>query len=454
MLNPIFDRFAKKSPISVIARGMAERVLNPKKIDKWFDRTAQGQYTKDLLFSSLFDIMSQVVCGSRPSVNAAYQASKEGIGVSVTSLYNKLNGIEIHTSAELVRYAAGQVEPIIKKLGGISAAPLPGLRVKLLDGNCIEKTEHRIKELRELAAGPLPGKSLVVYDPVLRLPIDVFPCENGHSQERSLLSDVLLTIKAGDVWVADRNFCTVGFTCGINARDAFFIIREHKKYPWQPLEKERYIGKTDTGKVYEQPILVTDKAGDTLELRRIRVSLNNLTRDGDRDIFIIANLPEKHANAIKIAELYRDRWTIETAFQELTEYLNSEIKTLGYPRAALFGFCVALVSYMILSVIKAALGSVHGTETVKNKVSGYYVADEISGTYRGMMIAIPDEEWCIFQQMSIAQLLKLLKQLSKNVNMSAFLKHPRGPKKPAPKRKSSKKSPHVSTAVLIAQRKS
>jgi IS4 transposase len=454
MLNPIFDRFAKKSPISVIARGMAERVLNPKKIDKWFDRTAQGQYTKDLLFSSLFDIMSQVVCGSRPSVNAAYQASKEGIGVSVTSLYNKLNGIEIHTSAELVRYAAGQVEPIIKKLGGISAAPLPGLRVKLLDGNCIEKTEHRIKELRELAAGPLPGKSLVVYDPVLRLPIDVFPCENGHSQERSLLSDVLLTIKAGDVWVADRNFCTVGFTCGINARDAFFIIREHKKYPWQPLEKERYIGKTDTGKVYEQPILVTDKAGDTLELRRIRVSLNNLTRDGDRDIFIIANLPEKHANAIKIAELYRDRWTIETAFQELTEYLNSEIKTLGYPRAALFGFCVALVSYMILSVIKAALGSVHGTETVKNKVSGYYVADEISGTYRGMMIAIPDEEWCIFQQMSIAQLLKLLKQLSKNVKMSAFLKHPRGPKKPAPKRKSSKKSPHVSTAVLIAQRKS
>jgi hypothetical protein len=55
---------------------------------------------------------------------------------------------------------------------------------------------------------------LVVYDPVLRLPIDVFPCEDGHAQERSLFKTVLLTIEIGDAWVADRNFCTVEFTEG------------------------------------------------------------------------------------------------------------------------------------------------------------------------------------------------------------------------------------------------
>lgn len=31
MLSPVFKPFVKKSPISVIARGMMERVLNPKK---------------------------------------------------------------------------------------------------------------------------------------------------------------------------------------------------------------------------------------------------------------------------------------------------------------------------------------------------------------------------------------------------------------------------------------
>jgi len=118
MFSPILDRFSKDSPVSVMARATMERVLNPQRLDEWFDSTAKEQYTKELLFSTVFDIISQVVCGSRRSVNAAYQASKEQIGVSITSLYNKLNGIESNTSAELVRYAAGQVAPVIEKLDG------------------------------------------------------------------------------------------------------------------------------------------------------------------------------------------------------------------------------------------------------------------------------------------------------------------------------------------------
>ena len=452
MLSPIFEKFVQKSPIPVMSRGMMERVLNPSQLDQWFNETAEEQYTKDLLFSTVFDIMSQVVLGSHPAVHTAYQASKEEICVSVTSLYNKLNGIETNISAGLVRYAAQQVEPVIEKLGGTSRSPLPGLRIKLLDGNCIEKSQHRIEELRFISAGPLPGKSLVVYDPLLRLPIDVFPCEDGHAQERSLLESVLRTIQKDDVWIADRNFCTLGFTCGIMGRDAFFVIREHKQYPSQLIGKEKYIGKTETGKVYEQGISVVDDTGEQRAFRRIRVHLKEKTRDGDIDIFIICNLSKSKANAKAIAKLYQGRWTIETAFQHLAEHFNSEINTLGYPRAALFGFCVALVAYIILSVIKAALGRVHGIDVVENQVSGYYLADEISGTYRGMMIAIDDAHWRIFQQMSPTKLTKLLTELAANVRLSAFRKHPRGPKKPQPKRKSCKNTPHVSTAKLLAQR--
>jgi len=452
-LNPVFDRFVEGSPISVMARGTMERVLNPEQLNEWFDKTAKEQYTRALLFSSIFDIMSQVVLDSHHSVNASYQASKEDIGVSITSVYNKLNGIEVNTSAELVRYAAGEVIPVIAKLGGAVKPFLPGFHVKLLDGNSIEATEHRIKELRSTAAGALPGKSLVVFDPSLRIPIDVFPCEDGHAQERSLLGDVLPTVKANDVWINDRNFCVCSFLCGIADKKAYFINRLHKNFPWESLGKEKYSGQIETGKVYEQPILVVDESGKKWKFRLIRVCLKKATRDGDKEIFIIANLPKSAAGAKKIADLYRKRWKIETAFQELTEHLNSEINTLGYPPAALFGFCVALVSYMILSVVKAALSSVHGAETVDNEVSGYYLSDEISGTYRGMIIAIRDEEWAEFRHISQSEFVIILKQLAKNVKLSRFRKHPRGPKKPAPKRKFDPKHPHVSTARLLASRK-
>ena len=86
MLSSVFKPFIEKSPISVMARAMIERALNPEQLDQWFDATAKEQYTRDLLFSSVFGIMSQVVSGSRRSVNAAYQASKEEIGVSITSI--------------------------------------------------------------------------------------------------------------------------------------------------------------------------------------------------------------------------------------------------------------------------------------------------------------------------------------------------------------------------------
>ena len=453
MLNPVFKPFIEKSPISVIARGMLERVMNPSQLDKWFDKTAKQQYTKDLLFSTIFYLMSQVVQGSQRSVHAAHQASVEDIGVSITSVYNKINGIEPGTSAELVRYASGKVEPIILELLGKQRPLLPGKRIKLLDGNCIEKSHHRIKELRAIAAGPLPGKSLVVYDPQLRLPIDVFPCEDGHAQERSMLKTVLETIEKDDVWIADRNFCVVHFTCGIKNRNAWFIIREHGNYPFDLIGKEKYIGKIETGSVYEQRILVRDEAGEENTFRRIRVKLKHETRDGDSDIFIITNLSRGAANAKMIARLYRDRWTIETAFQHLTEYLNSEINTLGYPRAALFGFCVALIAYIIMSVVKAALCSVHGADFIEKNLSGYYVANEIEGVYLGMMIVVGNEQWVVFRDMLPDDLIRLLKKLARNVKLSKYQKHPRGPKKPQPKRIAMKNKPHVSTARILAERK-
>ena len=65
-----------------------------------------------------------------------------------------------------------------------------------------------------------------------------------------------------------------------------------------------------------------------------------------------------------VARLYLKRWRIETAFQHLAQDLNTEIKTLGYPRAALFGFCIGLVAYNILAVLKAARRQVHGAAVI------------------------------------------------------------------------------------------
>ena len=89
--------------MSVMVRGTLERVLGADQLDAWFARTAQKQYTPTLLFSTVYDVLSQVVFRIKPSVRAAYRDREDGVGASLIAVSNKLKGLETHTSAALVR---------------------------------------------------------------------------------------------------------------------------------------------------------------------------------------------------------------------------------------------------------------------------------------------------------------------------------------------------------------
>jgi IS4 transposase len=451
MLGDVFERFVEKSPISVMVRAALERVLGADRLDLWYERTAQKQYTRELLFSTLYDLMSQVVFCVQPSVRAAYRAHDADVGASLVSVYNKLNGLETHTSAELLRYSAREFTPLIAHMGGERAPWLEGYRVKIVDGNCLEASEHRIQELRQATGRALPGKSLVVYEPAQGLVTDVFPCEDGHAQERSLLGSLLQSVRKDDLWIADRNFCTRAFLSGIDSRGGFFVIREHRGLPCELISSLRSCGRTPTGQLAEQRVRVVDDQGHTHVFRRLRIKLNHATRDGDTLLYILTNLPRQVA-AHRIAQLYQNRWKLETAFQHLEAYFHSEINTLGYPKAALFGFCLALVAYNVLAVVLAALRSIHGEDTVDQEVSLYSIANELSTTYVGMMIAIPEPEWDIFYAMNTVDLAVILLDLARRVRLQAFRKSSRTSKKPRSKGKKASRKGHVSTAKLLMNR--
>lgn len=455
ILGDVFERFAQDSPLSVMARCVMENALGPKLVDELFEDVADKQYTKRLLFSSIVDLMSLVVCRIRPAIHAAYQAHAETIDATIQAVYGKLDRTEPALSAALVHATAARLAPVIDAMNGARPPLLPGYRVRILDGNHLAGTEHRIKELRTIGAGALPGQALVVLDPRLMLVTDVVLCEDGQAQERSLLGRVLELVRAGDLWIDDRNFCTTNFLFGfgIAGRAACFVVRQHAAtLHWEFAGKRRACGRIETGKVFEQTIRATNDAGEILILRRITVVLDQPTRDGDMEIHLLTNVPAKDARAKVIAELYRERWLIETAFAELEETLHGEVNTLGYPKAALFAFCVALVAYNVLSTLKGALRSVHGEAVVAEDVSGYYMAEEIRMTRRGMMIAIPEDEWVVFHDLTPVELAGVLVGLAAAVRLPRYQKHPRGPKKPQPKKQSGAKIKHVATAQILAQR--
>lgn len=455
LLGTRFEAFMKESPVSVMVHGVLERTLDSGALDELFERTAEVQYTKDLLFSQCVHVMSDVVLDVSTTVGAWYQDHPDELAVTRQAVYDKLKNIEPEVSAELVRHSARELAPILKAMKATQKPWLFGYRVLVLDGNHLAGTEHRIFELRRTRAAALPGQCLALYDPQLDLIVDVVPCEDAYAQERSLLAEVLRKVKRWEVILADRNFCTTGFLFGIYLRKAFFVIRQHKStLSWQLTGRRKRIGTDKKGRpVYEQAVCLTDpNTGETFTARRITIKLPEPLKNGDTEIHILTNVPAEDADALQIAELYAGRWSIEDAFQHLTQDLKCEINTLGYPKAALFGFCLAVVAFNVVSMVKAAMRRVWGNHFVEEELSTYYLTMEVSRVSTGMFIAIPPKHWKLFRRMTVNELADTLLELAQHMNLAKYRKHKRGPKKKPPKKASGKKTKHVSTARVLALR--
>jgi len=434
-----------------MARATIEKMFSPNIADSLFQANAKSQYQDMLLFSTVFDVMCMVATRTSKSVHDVYRQKLVTISVSVKSLYNKINGVETNVSQALVRHSADTAHALVKdwmpRMKGI-----PGYRLKIIDGNHIGGTDHRLEVLRREPAAALPGMSAVVLLPEVGLIDDVILSEDAYTQEIELLSPVLQRIEPNDLVLSDRLYCTSRFIFEIAALKAYFAIRQHMGHlRWKLIGEPKSLGRTETGELFEQEVDLTHPETEAvLRVRRITVKLDKPTRNNDTEIHIFTNLPANVASAEEIAELYRKRWSIETAFKEMTNTLKCELNTLGYPKAALFSFSVAAVCFNVLSVIVTALQQAHG-DKLENGVSLYSVASEVSGTYQGMMIALPAEFWTPYKTMTYGQLGQLLLEWAQKADITRYRKPKRKPSKRTKREYGGKK--HVSTHRLLMAKK-
>src|SRR5215208_735225 len=363
MWDAVLARFVERSPVAVMARLTLQRAVGAEWVDSVFEAHRERQYTRELLFSTVVDLMSLVALGMRPSLHAAAQrAIADGeLGVSLAALYEKVNHAEPEVLRALVRGSAARLTPVVEHLAPPTAdrPALCGYRLRVVDGSHLPATEHRVAPLRPLRAAALPGLSLVVYDPATDLVVDLVPGEDAHAGERVLMPAVAAAAGPGELWVADRNFATRALLGALVAHGAAVLVREHGRTPAPVAVGPRQRrGRCETGRVYEQAVEVPldEVEGGVLRLRRIELELETPTEDGDTLLRLLTTLPRRIA-ARRVAALYRRRWSIEGMFQRLEAALASEIATLSQPRAALLAFTAAVVAYNVLATVEAALAA-------------------------------------------------------------------------------------------------
>lgn len=415
-----------------MARLVLERALPAQWIDEVFDQHRQRQYPRELLFSTVVELMTLVTLGLRPSLHAAARQMDRQLPVSLAALYDKVNRTEPAILRALVQGSAQRLAPVAGALSG--QASLPGWQLRVFDGNHLPASEKRLAALRGFRGAALPGHTLVVYDPDSALVCDIAACEDAHESERTVVMPLLEHAQPKQVWMGDRHFCTHAILQRLSQAGAGFIVREHSRHPrlagfgpWSCYER------IETGRVREQRIDLALE-GDTqagqsgTSWRRIEIELGEPTESGDHVIGLWSNLPAD-IDAVTLARLYRKRWRIEGMFQRLESVLHSEIKSLGRPRAALLGFAVAVLAYNVVALLQRVVEQAHHAKHPKLEVSTYHLAQHIKSGYEGLTIALPPEHWpSISDDDDVQELVRRLLRLARHIPAGQVATSKRGPK--------------------------
>lgn len=448
--SEVLQCFINTKPVPAMFQAILVQALSDKQLKLIFKTHAKVQYYRELTFSLTVSVLLRVVLRGKGSVRSAFM-DLDRFPVSLTSFYNKLANTETAVCHGLVSDTADRLSEVLHHMpGALRTDPVSGLRLLTVDGNFLAGTQRRLKETRASTAAPLPGMSVVLREDRTGLLIRIHCEEDAYTNERSLFPHIIEWLIDNDLLLGDRNFCTIELICGVQKRNAKYLFRHHKGLHLQALSERKHVGTIDTGEVYEHQVRLS-QAEDGPTSRCITIDLFDETQDGDEEIVLLSNVSAQEAPATLLADLYRRRWKIEHAFQELTDYLRCEVNTLAYPKAALFSFSVAVLAYNMFSVVKGAMASVHTQEKVEEELSDYAVAEQVADVHEGMRATLPTAVWEKFLKMTAKQLACWLHQTAKKVRWERFKKSKRGAKKPQ-KKEHQRGSPHCSSARLLAER--
>lgn len=445
MSSKVFDRFVIKAPFAVMTRALAQDFIGSD-LNRIFDDHRQVQYEFKVSFQAVAATVADVALNFSDNFNQAYREHKDELNIARQSFYDKCKGVESAVSEAIVKHSAERTIRLQEALGFVPWELIPGYRCLSIDGNVLAKSDKRLKVLREVKGAPMPGKIVARFDLQRQVFDRAYVLLDGHAQESTCCDRIVDDLELKDVIIADRHYCILSFFAEIAAARSFFVIRQHGRLKGVLLGKRKRVGRISTGVVYEQEMQLSADE-DAMIVRRITVELDERTRDGDKEIHVLTNLPNE-VIATEVAELYRHRWEEETAFNVLQMTLTCEHSGVGHPQAAAFLFCMSVLAFNLRQTIFAALYATHDEEEV-DEISHFHVSKNVSDKTEGMLIAITEDEWTELIPSTIKELASLLKKIARQIDLRDYHKSRRGPKKKKPQRSRNVPSRHVSTAKLL-----
>ena len=159
VLPAILNPYVEGAPAAVMTRIALDWILEGTSFEQIFEQVAEDQYQREFTLAHFVPTMLDVASGYRPSPRAAFLRRRLDAVASISAFYRKLGRMELALPTEVVHQTMQRARGLIVAAGGPRPEPIPGYHARILDGNVLTGTEHRITPLRTTNSAGRPGTS-------------------------------------------------------------------------------------------------------------------------------------------------------------------------------------------------------------------------------------------------------------------------------------------------------
>jgi hypothetical protein len=373
-------------PLAQAVLELFDHVLDVGLCGEVFDAHRGRCYEDELTFATLVRVIRDALMLHGGSANRAIADAVDAgrLDCAPSGIYRKLGNLPPALSQALLRRGTARLVPLAAAAGAARVLPacFDDLDVIVIDGKQLKKAAKRLLATRAYSSGSLLGaKLLVALSLRSGLAVAMNASEDGERNDVPLVGGLLeqmqmlraasavtsaasaasaaiaSAIARPFLFVADRQFADLNVPELFTRGGDHFLLRCQKTLTFQgDPSRPAQCGVDQEGRAFTQAWGWIGSTEDQRQRRRRRyvrrITLSRPDADDD-DIILITDLLEESAYpALDLLALYRLRWTIEQAFQQVTEVF-ALAKLIGCtPRGIIFQGALCLLIYNMTLTIK------------------------------------------------------------------------------------------------------
>lgn len=353
------EEVLKRLPLAEATWTLLRHVADESLLAELFDRHRGTGSERAIPFSLLVELVADALLQHAGSGRQSFQAAREASRLTATSeaVYGKLRRLPLQLSEAFVRETTRRLRQALPDRTEETPPALGDFQVLVVDGKKLKDLPKRLKPLRGVRGKALGGK--VVAGLLLNegLIVAMHASPDGEANDAPLAPDLIDQCQAefpGRVlYVADRQFCDLKIPRRIDELGQSFLIRYSRKMLFS-VEKEREF-RDATGRLVRE---AWGWLGSAKDPRRMYLRQITLARPDEDDVILVTNLlaPEDVPGE-QLLETYLDRWTIERAFQQVTEVFHLKRLVSTSPQGAIFQFALCALLYNVMQAIRGYIAA-------------------------------------------------------------------------------------------------